>query len=306
MQRIKHTFCALVMLAGIGSAWTQQSLKTTLDTYRTKQDTESLKVLSGHPNPKEVAAAIYASAIDTTITDHKGTVYLIKQLERKTTDPVVRESYVRSLTEILFRPSSTVAASALKVMQQFDRANFSQSAKEDLMTYISEQKDNRGEAILLLGFVGNPNDVSFLKNLEHYTSISKKDKYKVKLALVRLNDRTAVEEFMTELSARTVNDNLVTDLLPDLIYTHHPAVYTYLLNELYNELPACLSANNDSEDRVLCSYRIMEQIAEEIIDFPVKLDPSGELSGDYEEALNTARKWYQANRKSFTINPDNY
>ena len=253
-----------------------------------------------------MAAAIYASTLDTTITDHKATVQLIKQLERKTTDPVIRESYVRSLTEILFRPSSTVAASALKVMQQFDRGNFSQSVKEDLLTYISEKKENRGEAILLLGFVGSQNDISFLKNLEHYTSISKKDKYKVKLALVRLGDPVAVEEFMKELSERTINDELVTDLLPDLIYTHHQAVYTFLLDELYNELPACLSANNDSQDRILCSYRIMEQIAEEVRDFPVKLDPSGELSGDYQEALNTARKWYQANRKNFTINTDNY
>ena len=303
---LKTLLSGLLPLLISGYGFSQSMVRSAVDSYRTTQDAASLDLLTANGKPKEVAAAIYASAIDTTISDHKGTVQLIRLLERKTTDPASRESYVVSLTEILWRSSASVGASSLKLMEQFERKSFSQSVKDDLMTYISEKSENRSEAILLLGFIGNQNDISFLKNLEHYASISKKDKYKVKLALVRLNDAVTTEEYLAELGSRRINDELVTNVLSDLIYTHNQEVYKVLLAELNNQTPACLSANNDSDEHILCAYRILEQLSPEIREFPVAVDKSGELAGDYEKALITAREWYVINAASFTINADHF
>jgi hypothetical protein len=306
MKMMKQIYAGLFLLIAC-TGWGQSTgIKAAVDKYRTSQDAEALRVLSDHARPKEVAAAIFASTLDTLITDHRLTVHLIKVLERKTTDVASRESYVNALVEILWRSPGTVAASALKVMQTFERKSFSQNTKDDLMTYISEHAENRGEAILLLGFVGNQNDVGFLKSLAHYTSLAKKDKYKVRLALVRLNDAVSVQEYLAELGNRQIDDALVSNVLPDLIYTHHPEVYKILLAELNNDVPACLSANNDSAEEILCAYRILEQIAPQIRDFPVTVDRSGELNGDYLQALQSARAWYVANATSFTINAEHF
>ena len=301
----KHLACYLFFLLVCGFAGAQTGIKELVGKYRIQQDKETLGLISAHPNKKETAEAILALSLDTNITDHKGTVQLLKYLGRANKDAVIRQTYVRSLSEIMWR-SPLTAGSVFKVMQQFDRKDFTQEVKDDLMTYIAERKDSRGEAILLLGFIGSRNDIDFLKNLEHYASIGKKDKYKVMLALVRLNDPATVEEFLGELRQKRVNDELVSNLLPDLIYTHNPEVYRFLLAELHNETPACLSANNDSEEQILCAYRILEQIAAEIRDFPVTTDGSGELAGDYPAALSKARQWYSSNGESFSINADHF
>lgn len=296
--------CVVVLVGH--TAFTQPALKSAVDKYRTQQDAVSLETLRNHANPKEVAAAIYATTLDTLLTEHQSTVQLIKVLSRKVTDPACRESYVHSLVEILWRSPAATGASALQAMQQFERKSFSQHAKDDLMTYISQRKENRGDAILLLGFIGNSNDIAFLKGLAHYATVSKKDKYKVRLALVRLNDMASIQEYVAELQQKKINDALISNVLPDLIYTHHPAVYKMLLAELNNEVPACLSANNDSAEEILCAYRILEQLAPQLRDFPVTVDRSGELNGDYVQALQTARAWYAQHTDSFSINADHY
>lgn len=296
--------CAVLLVANIG--FTQPAVKTAVDKYRAQQDAASLESLRNHANPKEVAAAIYATTLDTLLTEHHATVQLIKVLARKVTDPACRESYVHALIEILWRSKAATGAFALQVMQQFERKSFSQQAKDDLMTYISERKENKGEAILLLGFIGNGNDVNFLKGLAHYTTVAKKDKYRIRLALVRLNDMAAIQEYVAELKQKKMDDALVSNVLPDLVYTHNPAVYKILLAELNNNVPACMSANNDSAEEILCAYRILEQIAPEILDFPVTVDRSGELNGDYEQALQMARAWYAQHTDSFSINPDHF
>ena len=53
-----------------------------------------------------------------------------------------------------------------------------------------------------------------------------------------------------------------------------------------------LSANADSEENILCGYRVLEYIAPVMIDFPLPVDEFGELEiDDYEAGLEEVRQW---------------
>lgn len=269
-------------------------------------DQTAYKGLQEHVNSKEIAAAIWTYVNDTTKTDFEYTVYLIKGLAKKHTEKDTRSSYVRSLTAIALKQQKSVTLLALNTLKGFAKSEFDTKVKDDLLLIIAERSNGRSEAIELIGFIGSENDLDFLKGLGKYTTLSKKEKYHVLLALVRLNDPAAVEQFVVDLKNRKINDELVNSLLPDLVYTHNKQVYDILIKELFTDTPSCYSANNDSEEKILCAYRILEQLSGEIIGFPVQTDKSGELIGDYTEALVRARNWVLEVNSEYIIDNTNY
>ncbi len=269
-------------------------------------DQTAYKGLQEHANTKEVAAAIWTYVNDSTKTEFEYTVYLIKGLAKKHVEKDTRSSYVRSLTNIALKQQKSVTLLALNVLKGFAKWEFDTKVKDDLLLIIAERSNGRSEAIELIGFIGSENDRDFLKGLGKYTTLSKKEKYHVLLALVRLNDPLSVEEFVVDLKNRKINDELVNSLLPDLVYTHNKQVYDLLIKELFNDTPLCYSANNDSEEKILCAYRILEQLSGEIIAFPVQTEKSGELVGDYTEALVRARNWVLEVNSEYIIDNTNY
>src|SRR3989338_112105 len=269
-------------------------------------DQEAYKGLQEHGNSKEVAAAIWTYVNDTTKTDFEYTVYLIKGLANKHTEKDTRSSYVRSLTAIALKQQKPVTLLALNALKTFAKSEFDTRVKDDLLILVAERSNGRSEAIELIGFMGSENDRDFLKGLGKYTTLSKKEKYHVLLALVRLNDPVAVEQFVVDLKNRKINDELVNSLLPDLVYTHNKQVYDILIKDLFTDTPSCYSANNDSEEKILCAYSILEQLSGELISFPVQTDKSGELTGDYTDALVRARNWVLEVNSEYIIDNTNY
>ncbi|MES2556225.1 MAG: hypothetical protein V4604_08750 [Bacteroidota bacterium] len=269
-------------------------------------DQTAYKGLQEYGNSKEIAAAVWAYVNDSTKTDFEYTVYLIKGLAKKHTEKDTRSSYVRSLTAIALKQQKSVTLLALNTLKGFAKSEFDTKVKDDLLIIVAERSNGRSEAIELIGFIGSENDRDFLKGLGKYTTLSKKEKYHVLLALVRLNDPLAVEQFVVDLKNRKINDELVNSLLPDLVYTHNKQVYDILIKELFTDTPSCYSANNDSEEKILCAYRILEQLSGEIISFPVQTDKTGELTGDYTEALVRARNWVLEVNSEYIIDNTNY
>lgn len=267
-------------------------------------DQTALKALLEDTRQPQLVQTIYTYAKDTLSKGQKGTVALIRKLEPKIRDKKQRQDLVHALVEVMWN-DKTASIQALNAMKAFSRGDFDQSAKDELIAFLGKDSEGRQEAILLIGFIGTSSDIAYLKNAAQYSKLSKIEKYKLKLALVRLNDPETVSVFMDELSQRKFDDNVVINVLPDLVYTHHPEVYKKLVAELENETPLCYSANNDSPEKILCAYRIIEVLPKVITGFPVKLDKYGEIAGSYEEALAAARKWAAANT-SFTIQPDNF
>lgn len=291
----------------LGSVYGQQPVGNWVTSYSESKgkDVQALQSLQAHP-PKEVAAAIWQYVNDSTRNEFEYTVYLIRTLEKKHTDKDARNSYVRSLMECALKQRNELTKLSLNTMKAFEQTCFDAGVIDDLRLIISQRSTGRCEAIQLLGFTGTSNDVDFLNGLGKYTVLSKQEKYYVQLALVRLGDATATETLILGLRDKTINDDVVTNLLPDLIYTHNKKVYELLLKELMNDTPACYSANNDSDEKILCAYRILEQISDKIAGFPVKTTKHCEIEGDYKEALVVARKWVLDGNTAFSIDNTNF
>jgi hypothetical protein len=297
----------LLAFLTLGSVFGQQPVGQWVSSYtETKgKDVQALQSLQQHA-PKEVAAAVWQYVNDSTKKEFEYTVYLIRTLEKKHSDKDARSSYVRSLMACALKQRSELTNLALTAMKAFEQPCFDAGVIDDLRLIISQRSTGRCDAIQLLGYTGTSGDVDFLNGLGKFTTLSKQEKYYVQLALVRLGDATATETLAMGLRDKTINDDVVTNLLPDLIYTHNKKIYGLLLKELMNDTPACYSANNDSEEKILCAYRILEQMSNEIVGFPVKATKYGELEGDYKEALITARKWVLDGNIEYSIDNTNF
>ena len=76
----------------------------------------------------------------------------------------------------------------------------------------------------------------------------------------------------------------------------------YLSNE-----PTCLSADADSEENILCGYRVLEYIAPVMLNFPLPIDEFGEREiNDYEAGLAEVREWMAQQDGDYELVVDRY
>ena len=132
--------------------------------------------------------------------------------------------------------------------------------------------------------------ISTLRSL--LPSLSGRDRWTAQLALARLGDQEALATVLARAKQQPVNDDVVYELLPDLVYTRQKAAIDYLVTIVHSEEKNCQSADPEAEQRILCGYRVLELLAPVIQDFPLTVDASGDLAvRDYPKALEEARRW---------------
>ncbi|MBN9293981.1 MAG: hypothetical protein J0G96_08380 [Flavobacteriia bacterium] len=261
-----------------------------------------LEKIQQQTDVQQVASAIQKIAVDSTKTEFANTIYLIRQMQKKQiSNSKVQEILAYSLSEIAIA-NKKQAAMALKAMRAFERKHFTSASKENILQVVSFNDLARIEAIEIIGFIGNEGDISFLKGISKFVSLGKKEQYKTLLALVRLGDPESVDQYIQDITSRVINDQLVYSILPDMIYTRNKRVFDFLLQDTQHSIARCYSGNNDSPEKILCAYRILEEIAPYILNFPVSVDRSGSLTGDYETALEKVRKWVVDSQLEYTIN----
>ena len=266
----------------------------------TKMD--DLEKIKQHTDVVKIGAAIQEFVADTLHTDFTSTIFLIQQVRKKhPTNLLFQQNLANSLTEIALA-NKKQAASAIMSLQAFERDAFSTETRDNILLVISYNDLARVEAIEILGFVGKGDDIDFLKGITSFTKIGKKEKYKIQLALVRLGDAESVELYVNEIKSRTISDQMVYSIMPDMLYTRNKQVFDYLLSDMLNDIPRCYSANNDSEEKILCAYRILEEITPYILRFPIEVNDSGAIEGDYELALEKVRAWITNSQLEYTIN----
>jgi hypothetical protein len=99
----------------------------------------------------------------------------------------------------------------------------------------------------------------------------------------------------------------VYDIGPELVYTRNKIVFDFLLEAILRDTKDCTSANNDDTTPMTCAYRLIEQVAPYIINFPAKLDEVGELkTKDYPALLTEVRSWINANKNTYQLNQTIY
>jgi hypothetical protein len=184
---------------------------------------------------------------------------------------------------------------ALNYLEEFPRQDFTNATKDSVRNLIKTSKAHLDQLFKLAGFL---NLIDLKDEISPYMQPgnSGKLRWAAIVSLARLGDSFAVQEMMKRVSSLPVNDDLVDQIFPDLIYTRRPEALEYLINVLRSDAKNCTSTA-ENETPITCGYRIMEQLASVIEDFPIKLEASGDLqTNDYAIALTAVRHWLNTHK----------
>ncbi len=219
--------------------------------------------------------------------------------------PEVRMLAAQNLVGACKDPDSGIVGLALGYLEGFGREDFNVSATDSLVVLFKKKTPHFDKLIRLIGFLELSQVRNDFREMAQ-SSASKKDRWSAMLALSRMGDAYASENIMSRVKKLPVNDDVVYQIFPDLIYTRQREAIGYLVAELGNDAKNCVSADAERDSKIPCAYRIMEMLAPAIADYPLKADPSGDIdTDDYAHALQTVRGWFKDN-KDYKISKDTY
>ncbi len=124
----------------------------------------------------------------------------------------------------------------------------------------------------------------------------------IRIVLGSLEDIDAAEWCIRQVRNMGMNDLVVFELVPDLVFMEYKPAVGFLLEAIMKDERNCSSPNPDSNTSINCAYRILELVAPIIAGFPVEADEDGELlTNDYKESLEQAREWIVRNQDDFSL-----
>ena len=262
---------------------------------------ESVRQGSYAPVPSAILndtarASQYLQALPTYQTDTLTTVRsraynIAARLGQRSSDPTVRQTAVGQLIGGIGDADRGISGNNTAALTRFRREDFTAEAQDQLLSYLQPTTPHLDQVAMLAGFVQPPGVQAALQALLG-EKLSATTRWAVQLARARSGDEVATNYILSRLASAPVNDVLVYELVPGLIYTRQSAVFDYLQKLILSDVPNCQSADPDSQQKILCGYRVMEALAPALTDFPVAVDQYGELlADDYEQALERVRDW---------------
>lgn len=245
-----------------------------------KSENKQLKLLKNYVN-------------DSIAIIRSRSYYLVKVIGVRSEDASIRQDAVITLVEGIADKDTGISGSNSEALKSFEKKDFTNDAKVKLAGLLKPGTAHLHQVIRMIGFLELKDQQS--KLTEMLTSkVSANDKWACHLALARMGEGASLNFVMDKVKSTPVDDKLVYGIVPDLTFTKQKAVFDYLVTIINMDIPSCQSANPDSNQKILCGYRVMELIADDIKEFPVAVDAYGDLKvKDYEKALEEVRQWFK-------------
>lgn len=194
---------------------------------------------------------------------------------------------------------------ALDYLAEFTKEDFTVSAKDSMRNLVRTQTAHFDQLIKLAGFL---NLTDLKEEIRPYSQPgnSTQIRWATIISLARMGESSSIKDMMKRVTKLPVNDDIVYEVFPDLIYTRQREAIEYLVEVLKSDEKNCMSADAERETPMVCGYRIMEQLAPIIEGYPLQLDESGDIkTNDYAGALGTVRQWFQTH-KTYKILSDRF
>lgn len=219
----------------------------------------------------------------------------------------IKQNVVEYIANACGDNNSGVSSYASNCLTSFKQSDFNSSSKSTIKELISKHSFNYDVVIKLVGLADMKEMIPVLKNnLITDSLLTKKDRWAIHLTMARLGDKSSINYCLLRSKKYKVDNNYVHQIVPDLIYTKQKEVFNYLVELLNSENKSCVSSNPDSDQRIPCGYRVMEDLAPVIVNYPLQLLPGGDIdTKDYKSALSTVRKWFAKN-PDYEIITDTY
>lgn len=227
-------------------------------------------------------------------------ILILKDIGINSKQVAIRQKVTSHLV-LLMAGNDRPRVTAFACLKKFSKDDFEEASKDSLLNFINGKYPRKEELIKLIGFTANPDAIEKIKKFstpENPASL----RWSALLALARLGDQEAISSVLQRAKKVKVNDEVVTQLFPDLIYTRQKQVIDYLITVLMSDEANCESADNDNPVTILCGYRVMEQLSAAIKNYPLALDASGDIkTNDYKKSLQEVRNWFKQSNGSYII-----
>ncbi len=307
---MKHT-CALLftLLSFLGYAQPDlgKQINTLMAQLRSGQAiTADRGKIASATNYKEAAEALGKYVSDTVLAVRYEALSLYSQMALRSKDKALLKKSIRSITGNAVLNNS-INNQIVNLLKRYSKQEFESEELQLMKSLLESQDNNIGNLAKVYAFAAGPAAQNDLSALLVKPTLNKGDKKDIKLALVRSGHETYAQKMNETLKQQVVNDELIYSALPDVLYTKNKEMFTWLLNGIMSDNKKCSSANNDDPAPMICAYRLIEQLAPHILDFPVSINAKGEIdSKDLAKSLADVRAWITKNKDTFEINRDTY
>jgi len=292
------------------SAWGQtQNLKLLLDNYFkaivSGKDAAIPKEILSAENSKPALEKLLPFETDSNDVVRTAAYHLVKTIGVASTAPAIRSKAIQQLVSGLKDADQHNSVIACEHLKDFSKNDFSDVSRERITELFRSSENYFPEFIRLIGFLEAQKNTSNLQSLSQPGNDTR-IRWASLLALSRMGDASATADILKRVKKAGVNDDVVYDIFPDLIYTRNKDVFAYLLEILNSDEKNCESADTERGGKIPCAYRVMEMLAPVIKDYPLTLDASGDIkTKDYAAALKTVRDWFRQH-PNYTILKNTY
>lgn len=219
-------------------------------------------------------------------------------------DETSRRTAVRALLNHAQTAPTTLLEKIAKGLQKFKAEDFDEVAIEQLKTVIAAKRPYLDLYIKLAGFLKQTDLLNQLK--ETY----KEDKalyQSISVALVRSGDEKKMASLLRNIAKIKLNDDYIYNLVPLLVYTRQKKTTDILFDIILSDEKSCTHPGPDVEGTMICAYRVIEELAPYIKEFPVEVGVSGDLKvKSYPKALKTVRAWIMEHREDYELKEEIY
>jgi hypothetical protein len=254
------------------------------------------EILQDKENALALLQAIAPYTTDSLERVRRTAFNLSRRLGKGHPAPEVRKQAVETLVLGLQDVASPVVGVAVSGLRYFNPEDFSEASRASLLASFTPAVPHKGSIAKLLGYMQMEEAKPALISLLREGGLGRSDQWAAYLALARMRDEEVLDFVLGKVSSLPLNDDVIYDILPDLLYIRQPESIAYLVEVLYSEEKKCQAADAELGGAILCGYRVMEMLAPVIKDFPLKQEAGGDLAvNDYEAALLEVRAWFRAN-----------
>ena len=296
------TFIWLVLISSIfyhANAQSDFNVHRNLSEYMYRVRTEKYapmpdRQLYSTPNANDLLNLLTTYYADSLAKVRLKACYLTYKAAKNVEDTILKQDAVMVLVFMLKDPDSGNVGSVASWLSEFTPDDFNPRARDSLVSALHNQVYYRDKIIKLTAFVGLKDQIEYIQtNLRNGVYQSGADKWAAHLALARMGVEYEINFCLEMVKRQGVNDDVVYELVPDLIYTRQKKTMDYVIELLHDKAKNCTSGNPEYGGEIMCGYRIMEFLAPVIKDFPLPVDSTGDLMVEnYKKALKQLREWF--------------
>jgi hypothetical protein len=302
----------IVSLMSFGALFAQSPEKVVnerMQQIRTKSTVNvDLKTVFNPDNTTKALSALEKYYTDTTKDVRIEAYNTAALLALKSSNLAVKQKVITQMVNTLTGNDADVSFISIKNLIRFSATDFPVASILKIQQAVNEVVNNKGKLARLAAFVCGPvvapNLSQLLRDNPTLNSTIKSD---IKMAMARAGNENLQNKMVQKCKQQVLNNDFVYDIVPELVYTRNKIVFDFLLEAILRDTKDCTSANNDDTTPMTCAYRLIEQVAPYIINFPAKLDEVGELkTKDYPALLTEVRSWINANKNTYQLNQTIY